>query len=365
MTISRLEINHFRNIQHTNIQPNQHINIFYGLNGSGKTSVLEAIYYLGLGRSFRTRQIKRAINNTSENFSLFANIQTTVSGAAIPVGVERHTNGSHVLRISEQNAQSLLDVATILPLQFINSESHRLLTGGPLNRRQYLDWGVFHLEANFYPLWQRLYRALKQRNAAIKAKQNTKQIQLWDNEVITTSQQLDQFRGNYVTQLSTIFSEIIYKLLPAFPISLHYFRGWDGQQDLSSLLHSSLFRDMHLGYTQFGAHKADIFIYLDKLPVQEVLSQGQQKLVAYALRLSQGILLNQQIGKKCIYLIDDLPAELDHEKRALIAKILLAMDSQVFVTGIEAQALEDLQVAQKHKMFHVEHGRTSPAQPHE
>lgn len=364
MTISRFEITNFRNIITACIQPSPHINIFYGLNGSGKTSILEAIHCLGLGRSFRTRHIKRTIHTNAEAFSLFASIEPDAH-VSYPIGLERHKNGNSILRIAEKPGQSQLEIAKILPLQFINSESHRLLTGGPLLRRQYLDWGVFHSEPNFYVQWQRLYRALKQRNAAIKSGQSVEQVQLWDSELVICSEQLDDFRRRYLTELDLIFGNIMTEFLPNLPINLQYCRGWDDNLDLYSRLKSALPRDQQLGFTQYGAHRADLIVLHDNLPAHEVLSQGQQKLVAYGLRLSQGVLLNQASKKKCTYLIDDLPAELDHEKRRLVAKILAGIEGQVFVTGINSNDLSDLTQANGHKMFHVEQGRPMPIQPHE
>lgn len=357
MTIARLEINNLRNLKKIEINLTNSFNLIFGQNGSGKTSILEAIHYLSLGRSFRTHLNERAINNESDVMAVFG--QAVQNENIISMGIERTRGGEGRIRINGESVNSTADLAKILPIQFINAEAHRSLLNSPKHRREFLDWGMFHVEHSFFPIWQRSYRALKQRNAALKSRAPQSQIQLWDHELAVTATELGSLRESYVNQFSPVFFEILKLLLPEYLINLNYHQGWPSDSSLDEVFKCCLERDLQLGYSQFGPQRADLLLTIGKTPVQDVLSQGQQKLLGYTLRLAQGILLQKQANKKCVYLIDDLPAELDSEKQSLVAQVLANLNTQVFVTGIEKTSLATLFSLKDAKMFHVEHGTVS------
>ncbi|MCK4607985.1 MAG: DNA replication and repair protein RecF, partial [Gammaproteobacteria bacterium] len=129
---------------------------------------------------------------------------------------------------------------------------------------------------------------------------------------------------------------------------------------LGELLQEHLARDLKLGYTTIGPQKADLRIRIRSLPVQDVLSRGQQKLLLFALRLAEGVLLYQQKQQRCIYLIDDLPAELDQQHRSQVIDVLTEIKAQTFITGIAQVDLDAILVGKEAKMFHVEHGGIAP-----
>jgi DNA replication and repair protein RecF len=141
-------------------------------------------------------------------------------------------------------------------------------------------------------------------------------------------------------------------------IELHYSCGWDTEKEYSQYLSDNRDKDAQRGFTQAGAHRADLKVKVGSLAAADVLSRGQQKLLVAALRLSQGKLLQQQTGRKTIYLVDDLPAELDKRHRDRFVAALCATGSQVFITCVD---VDDLVAAYAERdqpaMFHVEHGR--------
>ncbi|HVV67638.1 MAG TPA: DNA replication/repair protein RecF [Gammaproteobacteria bacterium] len=352
-----LAVNNVRNLVDVKLHPAERFNLFYGANGSGKTSLIEAIYFLGLGRSFRSRLHSRIIQHGATHFSLFSQIQC--GSQLLPVGMERHINGDSRIRIAQENVRSIVEVTRLLPLQLLNPDSRFLLLGSSKLRRQFIDWGLFHVEPTFLKSWQHAQRALKQRNAALKSHASHTLVRLWDAELEVAAQVLHQQRKAYVAELTMVFSRIIQEFLTAgSAVSLQYKSGWDESLGLNEVLEKSLSRDLQLGYTQYGPHRADLLIRVDRtLPAQDILSQGQQKLVVYALHLAQGILLKQQTGKRCIYLLDDLAAELDTESRHRVASVLSEIDAQVFVTGVDRQALVELEQVCESRLFHVEQGK--------
>jgi DNA replication and repair protein RecF len=354
--LSLLEIRNFRNISHITLQLSSKTNIFYGQNGSGKTSILEAIHYLGLGRSFKTRNLNRIINLTSDSFSIIGQL-INENGMFIPVGIERKKeNPKPVLRIGGKPAHSLLEIVKLLPLQLMNAHSHLLINSGPLSRRQFLDWGVFHVEPSFYHYWQRASRLLKQRNASLKMASTYQDVTSWDEELVIMSSQLDLFRRQYIHLLQIYFEKIIKMLLPAFNFTLNYYPGWSDQKSLREVLYSSFKKDKELGYTQQGPQRADLQLKIGNIAAPEILSQGQQKLATYALRLAQGEALKAKKDQRCLFLIDDLPSELDHKNKSLLADLITQLDCQVFLTGINSADFSFFSSSQEVRMFHVEQG---------
>lgn len=359
--LTSLQVNNFRNLTDVKLECTPTCNLFYGANGSGKTSLLEAIYYLGLGRSFRTHLLSRVIKHNSDQFTLFG-----VAHPGVGIGVERARNGRVKMRIAGQDVTSRAECAQLLPLLLFNQNSFELLTAGPHYKRKFIDWGLFHVEPTFLQLWKNANRALLQRNAALKSCGLGANISrhagvLWNKELARESEAMHQMRQTYVAELLPWVQQLVARVLgdvTVGEVSFKYYPGWDLDRNLESLLADNLDRDCKMGFTQYGHHRADLKICFNGVPAQDVLSRGQQKLLVFALGVAQGLLLREHTGKNCVYLIDDLPAELDPKKRTLIAEVLRDLaGAQIFVTGLERSVLSELSAHPESRMFHVEHGK--------
>ncbi len=356
--ISSLIVRHFRNIKAADIDTTSRVNIFYGQNGAGKTSLLEAIHYLGLGRSFRTNHSAHIINNDTDSFSVFAHLDK--NNQKIPMGLERLRTGDRTIKINGECVTTISDLAKHLPLQLLSTISYRFFFNGPKIRRQFLDWMLFHVEQSFFSRWQLFQRILKQRNAGIKARLPLEQIILWDNEFITTANEIDRLRQDILARFEPIFLNLLQQLLPNYNIRLSYHRGWKQEKSLEAVLQQGLQRDLQIGFTQSGPQRADLRLLINGTPAQDVLSQGQQKLTLYAFHLAQGLLLKEKTQNGPIFLIDDITSELDHEKRDCIAQLLQEIDSQIFITVVHRDDLGQIAQLKEAKMFHVEHGEITP-----
>jgi DNA replication and repair protein RecF len=356
MPLTRLEITDFRNLAAAKLEPvSSGFNLIYGHNGSGKTSLLEAIYYLSLGRSFRSSVIGRIVRNTADKFLIFA--QKTAHGEqSIPIGVERQLQGDIKIRIAGKDVQSTAELADLTPVQLINSSCFNLLDGGPLFRRKYLDWGIFYLNKDFLRVWRDVAQILKQRNAALRSRRPKRELEAWTGELAAKGVALDQLRQEYVDLLVPVLTQTVAELISIPDLDISYQPGWDKTFSYHDVLTAALDRDMQLGYTQFGPHRADFKIKTQRVNAKDILSRGQQKLFVCAMILAQGALLRSGANKKPIYLIDDLPAELDTVSRSNLIALLSKQETQIFVTAVERGALSDDLLRSPLKMFHVEHG---------
>ncbi|MES2142031.1 MAG: DNA replication/repair protein RecF [Pseudomonadota bacterium] len=353
MQVFRLKISQFRNLAELDLEFSPHFNFIYGPNGSGKSSLLEAIHFLSLGRSFRSALASRAIHYEAKQFNLFS---VVLGQGAITLGLEKTRHGKTRIKI-DNNIDSISELAKVLPIQLVNPNSYYLLSGGPKARRQFVDWGVFHVEPHFFLLWKQFQQTLKQRNAALQRQISADQIKVWNYKLIEFSVEITCMRKKYLQQLTPLITELIGELISLEGLTIDFYQGWDQQSTLENVLSRSFFRDSSLGYTHYGPQRADLLIKLHGNPVHEVLSRGEQKLLAYGLQLAQGLLLKKIADKSCIYLFDDLFAELDSVRQAYLVTLLNRLESQVFITVIEASLIKLLNSNVNGKTFQVEKGK--------
>lgn len=360
MRLIRFEATNIRNLKPLRITPNRGCNVFWGANGSGKTSVLEAIHLLGLGRSFRTHLSNHILQYEMDFFAVFAMVEHA-DGNKLTLGLEKRKNTATQIKLSGEAHHSLAKLASALPLQVINADSYQLLNAGPKCRRQFLDWGLFHVEQSFYPNWKRYQQALQQRNAALRNNLKNTEINLWNSELSITGTLINEQRLQFIAKFLPFFDKLLNQLLPGIELVATYSHGWDIDRALDVVLEANLVRDRMLAYTQFGPHRADFHLKVGKLYAKDILSRGQQKLVVSALRLAQGLMLQQYNVKSCVYLIDDLPAELDQKRRQLLGEVLQQLQTQVFITSVDLESVADIVQTRESKMFHVEHGIVTEA----
>ena len=327
MYIPHLEVSQVRNLKSLKTDCHPLANIIYGVNGSGKTSLLEAIYLLGRGRSFRHRDLRLVVNHQAEELVVSAKIEKGMPAKVHQMGVRRTSSGKFAARFDGKTLQSSVQLASELPLQLIDAHSFNLLEGGPSQRRQFLAWGVFHVEHSFLTAWRDSRKCLANRNALLKATRlDRPQLEAWDREFVVASVKVDAQRGAYLDRFLPVFKEVYAQLEGSHVDSLEirYDRGWAEGANLDAELVRTLEVDRRYGSTQLGPQRADILLLLDRTPAVEVLSRGQQKILVSALKIAQGRLLSESLGVECLYLIDDLPSELDPDNRARVFSTLLS-----------------------------------------
>lgn len=349
MHIEQLTLTHFRLFATKTVAFQPSFNVVQGHNGTGKSSILEAMFYLSRGRSFRTSQSHRMIQDGEDHFVIHMHMHHPLITPFV-LALQRDRQGKIKAKAGGEDQSSLVALSTHLPTLFLDTDSHRLLASGPKHRRQWLDWGLFYGQnRDFYPRWGQYKRALAQRNAALKMGQVD---DYWDDLLVTHGEALDTMRHAYVERLEKAMTEIwqaCHGTVDCGAIRLGYQAGWSQKTSLREALNTHRLRDQALGYTQVGPHRADLSIHIDDKPAHQYLSQGQQKMLTYALALASGICFYQDTGQHCIYMFDDFCAELDQARRAHIIEIIAQQQSQVILTGILAHDVDDVMAG---RMFH-------------
>ena len=356
MQLSQVDIQQVRNLKKTRLVPASGLNFIYGPNASGKTSLLEAIYLLSHGRSFRTTNIRSVIHKESNTLQVFGKVLQEQTGSCINLGLEKGLSHTQI-RINQQNVSQASRLAAYLPVQIINPEAHRLLEQGPSQRRKFIDWGLFHVEPSFHEIWQIYTRVLKQRNAALREKKPEREAKLWDKSLVETAEKLTELRNQYIQELIPYLLDFTKRLICISP-TVQYRQGWPQETSFESALSNSFELDIQKGFTRYGPHRADLRITENGQPVQEQFSRGQQKLLVSAMRLAQISHLKKRKQQQSVVLVDDLAAELDATHRNRLVELLLESGAQVFITSTDAD-LFNTQAWASSKMFHVEHGQVT------
>lgn len=352
MGLSSLIVGDFRNIASAEIELSPSLTVISGGNAAGKTSFLEAVHVLARARSFQRVPIDRLIRHGAPGLLVRGILSAEVEHR---LGLQRR-DGQTRVRLDGADVHSLSEVAWLLPVQVINTQSQRFLTDGPAERRGFLNWGVFHVEHEFRTVWRRYDRALRQRNAALK-QHDWRTAAALTPELAAGGEAVDMARTRFVQALEPHWQGQLGRWLPEVELRWRYRRGWPRDEGLREALNRSSSRERELGHTIAGPHRADLRITADGEDAGQRLSRGQQKMTVVALRLALVQLLAGNQPQTPLLLVDDLPAELDASHRSALLTEALATGAQVVVTCIDREAIP----APSHpaRWFHVEQGRFS------
>jgi DNA replication and repair protein RecF len=351
MSLDSLGIEDFRCIERAELALHERCNLISGANASGKTTLLEAIFVLGRGRSFRTAKTETLIRNGSSAFQVTARIRA--DGSSRPLGLRLGKDGIEA-RYSGRPVAGLAELATILPAQSIDPEVHRLIEGGPQERRRFLDWGVFHVEPSFVEHWRRYQRALRQRNAALKAGAVPAVVRAWDPELVEAGELVAASRERYLQALTPFVAATAERLLGR-PLEIALHQGWPIEKSLRESIAGSWTRDRERALTHTGPHRADLAVRFGGTAARDRISRGQQKLAAAALLLGQ-LRCDAELGSSvAALLVDDPAAELDAGNLERLLKEVESLPAQLFVTALDPQNPALANLPEGHR-FHVEHG---------
>jgi len=348
MSLAELRIENLRCIESAVLEFSPELNLIAGENGAGKTSILEAIFLLGRGRSFRTRSSERLIRYHQPRLTVFGRSNDAPAKQA---GIEVASDGGTRARINGEPATSLLELSGVFPVQAIDPEIHKLVDQGPERRRRWLDWLVFHVEPSFGLHWARYNRALKQRNAALRV--GVGEIAVWDAELISNGTAITEARQRALARLIPCLDQT-FERFGGLGVTVGFTTGWLAGTSLEDALRNHLERDRSRGTTTAGPHRADVMLRRSQRVARETLSRGQQKLTAVAMIVSQLRLLKDELDLRAVLLLDDPSAELDGKNLHRLFDELAALRCQMIATSLTQETA--LFQAPK-ATFHVEQGR--------
>lgn len=357
MRLESLRIQGLRCLADVTVPLSPGVTVFAGPNGAGKTSLLEAAFLLSHARSFRAGAKDALLQRGADQLSVFAQLRHE-DGQTRRLGLGRQ--GVRWEARLDGQVVTLSDLVGECAVVCFEPGSHALIAGGAEERRRYLDWGVFHVEHDFFLAWRRYQRALKQRNSLLRSSTPVPDALFlpWEAELAFAATAIDRQRQVYLAALRPHIGQAMEALLPELgAVELRYKRGWADDVDLGDLLAAQRGRDLARGHTTIGSHRADWSVSFELAPQREHLSRGQEKLTALDCVLSQAALYAERKGEWPIVCLDDLASELDKAHQAALVARLKGAGAQVLVTGTEVpDALQDGTT----RVFHVEQGDLNP-----
>ena len=348
MHIEKLDISNVRNLASVTINPGPGINFFYGENGSGKTAILEAIHVLSMAKSFRNPRIKDLISHGTENLTVTTEIIDNKN--KVFTGLTKTWTETRI-KYQGQNVTKTSEQARNVPLIVLSEESHKILDGGPRERRHWLDWSMFHVEPKYMAAWKQYYLALRHRNALLRQRQNSNELGLWEKVMVENASTLQEFKRNYLIKL-----EKSIKKAEQNPFkNVEIYETYAGMEDLETSLLQGREKDREAGYTRQGVHRADIVINIDGKLAGKTLSRGQAKLFLTFLKIRQAIEFININGRPPIVLVDDIGAELDSASMKRAMSEMSMLGAQLFINAVLKRACRNIENGLK--LFHVKHGK--------
>jgi DNA replication and repair protein RecF len=357
MHLVEIRYHNFRNLANGGSLLAPGMNVLIGGNGSGKTSFLEALHVLSTGKSFRTRSLSEVICSGETELQVFG-VCARTDGQRNRIGFQYSKAKGSVALVNRERVARLSEVAKLVPVLFFGGEKLYLLGGAPQARREFLDWGLFHVEPFFLGTWRRYARALAQRNAALRCGASDAELATWTTELASSGPLLAEQRAAYAGRVVAKLKETLPELA-AFStdaIACTWQSGWpEAAIDLTTHLAQQTNADRRAGYTRHGPHRADWVLTSGARKAADFCSAGQQKILICGLLLAQ-IAVLREAGIAPTLLLDDLPAELDARHRQYLTRRLAALGTQLVVTATEQSLLDNETVASA-RLFHVEQGR--------
>ncbi|MEZ5594900.1 MAG: DNA replication and repair protein RecF [Pseudomonadales bacterium] len=358
MTVAEFRLQNFRNISEAAISLGDGVNLFVGDNGAGKTSILEAIHVVARGRSFRAADSAALCREGMPGYAI--GLTVTTPNQDPETLLLRRTGQHQEILLNHQRCHRQSDLARRLPIQLVTPDVGELVTGSPGVRRQFLDWGLFHVKHNYHVNLRRYMAALKQRNAWLRAvdPRRLPEVDPWAPQLSIFAQEIHAARDHYCEALFPAVQRYAMALGLELEVDIRYGRGWSTEysEDLADILGEQVAGDVKFGGTRAGPHRADLFVKSRSRSAGATLSRGQAKVLALAFHLAQVDILRRLSGITSIVLFDELVAELDSQRCIKVLDALESSQSQVLITAVQLPDDRLVKNRTNLRMFHVKHG---------
>ena len=358
MRLNSLQLVNFRNYNNLYLEFNKKVNLLLGKNGQGKTNIVESIYMLSFGKSFRTSRDKEIIKFETENLYVGGSFSKEHTDGLIEIAIGKNKKGIKVNKIHIQKIHELLGNLNVV---IFSPEDLRLVKEGPKERRSFIDKEISQIMPKYYNYLTNYNKVLFQRNQLLKTNNiDEALLDVYDESLARYGSYLYILRRDFIKKIANISKNMHFKLTNSIEeLSITYKSQIDINDDdtIDSVynkfldkLNSSRKHDIDVRTTRYGLHKDDLNIYVNGLDVRLYGSQGQHRTAILSLKLSELKVIYDEIGEYPVFLLDDFMSELDEKRRKNFLNNI--KDTQVILTGTEKINLNNLE----YNLYNVKNG---------
>ncbi len=363
MHIQDISVVNFKNLREVKVEFSPKLNCFIGKNGSGKTNMLDAVYYLSFCKSFSNSIDQLNINHDESFFMLNGNYRRMDSHENISCGLKKGLKKQ--FKRNSKVYKKLLEHIGLLPLVMITPSDVDLILGGSDERRKFMDGVISQYNQQYLDDLMKYNRALLQRNNLLKqffAERNFDRelIEIWDIQLIEYGTKIHEHRKDFVEKLIPVFQRY-YSFISQEneKVSLVHQSGLY-EKNMEMLLNESLKKDLSVQFTTEGIHKDDLVFYIGDYPIKKLGSQGQMKTYLISLKLAQFDFIKEISGLKPILLLDDIFDKLDQYRVEQIVKVVAGEQfGQIFLTDTNREHLDGIirKMDADFRIFNVDSGK--------
>ncbi|HEX71873.1 MAG TPA: DNA replication/repair protein RecF [Candidatus Hydrogenedentes bacterium] len=353
MLITSLQYRLFRGLEDAVFEPAPGVNIIFGANAQGKTSVLEAILYAATTRSHRTAADAEIARHGGREFHVVAN----ATSRECPVTIEAHWwKGAKRFKVNGLAQSRLSDILGRVCAVFFSPEDIALVKGAASGRRLFLDMELSQLHPPYLRALQQYRQALRQRNELLRQRHcDSDMLAVWEAQLAEHGRMLMTDRCAAVSELSAIATELYAQLIEDEPLTLVYQPDVDAPDAIGETLQRTRSADIARKATGRGPHRDEMEIRIADKSARAYGSQGQQKSAALVLKLAEVELMRRRMGEYPVVLLDEAPAELDSRRARRLMNAIPGAAQAVITT---AQPLQALPISSENAaIFHIERGR--------
>lgn len=356
MYIDRLEIKNFRNYDSASLVLDRGLNIIYGKNASGKTNLVESIYYTALGKSPRTSKEKEMIRWGADALSIKIDLVKRFRSYDIAL---RHDGKEKKFLLDRIPITRTSDIIGLINIVYFSPDELSVVKDAPSERRRYIDMSLSQQKKSYFTDLINYNKVLDSRNKLLKSKISTNEFKdvamIYNIQLAKYGARIVNNRYLFVEKLKPISARIHdaitsqgESLTIDYESKIERASVAEMQNNMQRILDENLDKDRQLQYTSIGAHRDDLKLSVNGVDVRKYGSQGQQRTVALTLKMSEVELLNEENGERPILILDDVLSELDECRQTQLLEF--TKGTQTILTCTEFNGTSD-------KLIHIDNGK--------
>lgn len=360
MYLNKIEITQFKNLSKVSLEPSEYLNAFVGLNGMGKTNILDSVHYICLSKSAFTRIEK---NNIQENKDFFRLKGYFLNHSKSDVVIKLKLPNVKVIEEDGKEVEKISDHIGEFPLVIITPDDKVQLLNESSQRRNFINKALSQTDRTYLRCLLEYNKALIQRNTYLKSTNpnniNSLLLQAYDVKMQPLAAQIYKTRKLYIEELSKLFHQIYEEIAAEKEIYRLEYSSLLAEKDYLALAKENFQKDFMTGRSNAGIHKDDLLFFLNDKPLKNFASQGQIKSFVLSLKLAEFSYIKNQKKINPILILDDIFDKLDNTRLHRLVTLLADRHfGQVFISDTEFERIFDIFAKTNidYKIFKVDNG---------